>query len=528
MGDCRLGESSYPPHLRQAGYGRAAASSIHDARKPLGGIMKVLLVYPNVVHTMSPQMGLLSLGSFLREKGIDVQFCDLSFTPNRRYRDHLVSEIERWRPDIVGVSCRTLESPIAKVLCAEVKQKFPHILLICGGPHMTLKPEDILPLVDFGVIGEGEETLYDIAMVFASGRRSSIAELPNIAFLHNSQVERRPLRPLIDLETLPMPYWPLLDERHYTDHQCLPMKPGARVCGTFEGSRGCPYQCTYCNNAALMKSYKGLGTWRREKAATRLRQEILSFRAVYGLDLAFYSDEVIMTSDARTAEYRQHLSDLDLPFIFMDRPDLATETRVADMKAAGAFFCALGIESANEEYRRRLLGRQMKDKVLFDAYATMKAYGIRTHCFTIMGLPGQTKETMRATFELVRDLQPYSAQSSIFFPLPGTALEEVCREEKLLTGKVPVHLYDLSTLSFDDDRKRWIETYSKLINMGAWKKSVRSLILEFVGMRWLSVLEWLERWAAFRTVVGQKGVWATIRKVAAKLTERLAIRAARG
>ncbi len=491
--------------------------------------MKVLLVYPNVVQTMSPQMGLLSLGSLLREKGIDVRLCDLSFVPIRRYRDHLVSEIERWRPDIVGVSCRTLESHAAKALCAEVKQKFPNTLLICGGPHMTLKPEDLLPVVDFGVIGEGEETLYDIAVACADGRRSSIAEIFNIAFLYNSRVERRPLRPLIiDLGTLPIPHWSLLDERHYTDHECLPMKPGARVCGTFEGSRGCPYQCTYCGNAALMKPYKGLGAWRREKSLPRLRKEILSFRTAYGLDLAFYSDEVIMTSDARTAEYRRHLSDLDLPFIFMDRPELATETRVADMKAAGAFFCALGIESANEEYRRRFLGRQMKDKTLFDAYATMKAHGIRTHCFTIMGLPGQTNETMRATFELVRDLQPYSAQAMIFFPLPGTALEEVCREEQLLTGTLPSRLYDPSTLNYDDDHKRWIAIYAGLINTGAWKRSVRSRILEFAGTRWPSVLTWSRRWSALRFVVGQRGVWPAIQKIIAKLTEHRALGAARG
>jgi hypothetical protein len=88
-----------------------------------------------------------------------------------------------------------------------------------------------------------------------------------------------------------------------------------------------------------------------------------------------------MTSDQRTADLPQHLHDLRVPFTFMERPELFRESRVRDMKSAGALWCSLGVENGNHEFRKALLKRTMSGDSIRQAFLTIHKYGIKTHAF---------------------------------------------------------------------------------------------------------------------------------------------------
>lgn len=432
--------------------------------------MSFMFVYPNVSRAHTPQMGILTLASHLLDHGYDAFVTDLTFDQPSRYIDHVLNDIEIRKPEVVGFGLRSMELPIARELAIEIRKNYKDLLLVAGGPGATYDPDSLAGYVDFGVIGDGEDACLNIAKAMAQGSRKSIEDMPNVFFRRGEELIKNPLDPLFDLAQSPLPRYDLFDERHYTNHSFRDIVPHSEVCGVFEGSRGCPYRCTYCSNAALMDLYTGAGKWRREKPAAQMRAEIDKFRSEYGMDMMYFVDEVIMTTDERTAELRANLEDINIPFVFMERPELIRENRVKDMKAAGAYSCSIGVESGNEEYRAKILLRKMKDGTLKTAYRLMREHGVKTHAFIIMGLPDQSVETMAETFELLKELQPDTAQATTFFPLPATVLHDKVKAEGLYDRELyPTTYYESSVLNYSASHRRRIDEYAHMVNLQLWR-----------------------------------------------------------
>ncbi|MBF0146552.1 MAG: B12-binding domain-containing radical SAM protein [Magnetococcales bacterium] len=434
--------------------------------------MRFMFIYPNITRPRTPQMGILALGSHLKHHGVDVAVCDLTFHEVDQWVRVVMEEMDRWHPDMVGISLRTLEFSAALPILEAVGDRKGNTLVVAGGPHATYVPQEVAPLVDYGVMGDGEDACLAMARVMAEGRVERIRELPNVFFQHREELVKNPVGPMFDLALAPIPHYELFDERHYTDHCFLRLVPGAKVCGVFEGSRGCPYLCTYCSNAALMEINKGAGKWRREKNALQLRREMDAFSSRYGMDMMYFIDEVVMTSDRRTAELRDHLGGKRTPFIFMERPELIRENRVRDLKEAGAWSCSIGIESGDEEFRKLILKRNMPDRKILDSYRLMREYGIRTHAFVMMGMPDQSEAVMRESIRLLQTIQPDSAQATTFYPLPATQLYGRVMEMGLFDPKVrPSNYYSLSALNYSSSHKEKIAMYADMVNLELWRDS---------------------------------------------------------
>ncbi|HAT51204.1 MAG: B12-binding domain-containing radical SAM protein [Nitrospirae bacterium] len=428
--------------------------------------MRFLFVYPNEQLNHTPQMGILILGSLLETHGVDVSVCDLTFVAPDQWYPYVDKTMARFKPDVVGVSVRTMKFTLACHLLREIRKHHPEVTLVAGGPQATYSPEDVAPEVDFGIMGDGEGVCLDLCRLIAEGRRREISELPNIFFHRDGALIKNKPRPLYNLADIPLMNYALFDERHYRDHNFLHVVPGSKICGVFEGSRGCPYQCTYCSSPTLMALNKDGGKWRREKPASQIRREIDHFRSYFGhVDMLYFVDEVMMTSDARTKELRENLEDLAVPFIFSERPELITADRARDMKAAGAYSCCIGIESGNEPYRQKLLQRKMTDEKLKNGFRLMRESGVKTHALNMMGLPDQNGAIMKETFELLQVIQPDTAQATIFFPLPATVLETKVRADNLYRGhRYPDNYYQESLLDFPEGHKKAVSVYAHMVN----------------------------------------------------------------
>ena len=176
----------------------------------------------------------------------------------------------------------------------------------------------------------------------------------------------------------------------------------------------------------IMRDYRGKGTWRRQKSATRLVEELEAFRKQFGrLDYVYWVDEVWMTQTSRLAEFSElYRRRIAVPFSVMERPECMTEEKVKLMAAAGLHLVAVGLESGDASLRAKLLNRRTSQKQLEQAFLLPKKYGIRVHTFNMLGLPGQDEKSMLETWKFLRRVSPDSAQFTIFFPLKGTKLYE--------------------------------------------------------------------------------------------------------
>ncbi len=242
--------------------------------------MRVLLVIPSVDTSWEcvPSMGLMNLYLIGKELGCDMELIDLSEVLYREGLGRILSK----RYDIVGISCNFINAaPSCIQYAKDIKERYPNTLLISGGNHATLVPEDLLfNDYDYVIYGEGETTFREFLQI--SLRGESTKELKGISYLKEGRIiKNHPREPIEDLDTLPL--------NDYSEFNLEPYfkRSGLRY-ATMETSRGCVYNCAFCSTVSMW------GHKYRHKSPQRILEEFkiakklkLDFVHIYDDDVAF-------------------------------------------------------------------------------------------------------------------------------------------------------------------------------------------------------------------------------------------------
>ncbi|MHB0914824.1 MAG: B12-binding domain-containing radical SAM protein [Thermoleophilia bacterium] len=394
--------------------------------------MRVLFVYPNVARNRSPQVGLSSLAGTLRREGHEYRLFDITFLKDSEIADAYCQAIIDFKPDVIGVSCRSTEWETARSI---IRMSDASVPVIFGGPHATIDPEQVIAdgAVDMLVRGEGEGAIVDVLEGLEAG-----ADLGSVANLwlkrDNGEIVRNELRDLTaDLDTLAMPEWDLWDQRHFQEHYHQVFYPAAKIFGDLETSRGCPYACPYCLTPVLQKLYKGKGKYHREKSPQRVVAEVRKLMRERDIDYVRFVDETFIMNHKRIHELcRLYEDEVGLPFSFSTRPETVKEDTMTQLAKAGANCVSFGLESGNENYRREMLNRKTKQQEIIDAVRICKQFGVKTFAFVMIGLPREDRGKIQDTLELINLLQPDVFQITIFYPFQGTPFYRYCVDEGLL------------------------------------------------------------------------------------------------
>jgi anaerobic magnesium-protoporphyrin IX monomethyl ester cyclase len=407
--------------LKLAGRTKPESAALDFTPLPAGCTFKVLLVYPNLQRVHTPQLGIASLSACIKRIGGQARLFDITGLEPGGEVAAFGRALDAFAPDLVAISVRSNEWPLTKELIAIAHRRV--IRVVVGGPHATHAPDEAIENADIVCLGEGEGAMMDLVRALAT--ESDFTSIANLWCHAGDAIIKNPKRDLIaNLDDVPFPDWQLFDDRHIYDAYLKSLVPGTQVVAAIEGSRGCPFTCTYCSNERLMRDYKGQGTWRREKSPERMVAELAAFRETFGrLDFVYWVDEIWMTKTQRLAAFRDlYKAQIAVPFSIMERPECITEEKVAIMADAGLHTVAIGLESGDEELRTRLLDRRTDYETLVRAFRLPKRYGVRVHAFTMLGLPGQDEASMLETWRFMRRIKPTTAQFSIFYPLKGTKL----------------------------------------------------------------------------------------------------------
>ncbi len=444
---------------------------------------KVLFVYPNVQRTRTVQLGIAVLSACLKAIGVRTELFDTTMIRRGSEMEPFKRAIKEFQPDILAYSVRSSEWPLVKELLAYGRSL--GIPQIVGGPHATHSSESTIPHVDALVIGEGEGAILDI--VRRATRGLSLSGIPNTWVNTPDGVVKTPKRDLIqDLDVLPLPDWKLFDIAHTQQSYIQEIIDGVEIVAAIEGSRGCPYTCTYCSNSALMESYTGQGKWRREKSPERIVQELQAFRETFGaLDFVYWVDEIWLTGIERLRRFRDaYKSGVGVPFSIMERPECITEEKIKVISDAGLHYIAIGLESGDAELRGKLLQRHTKLDVLRRAFILPKQYGVHVHAFTMLGLPGQDEASMMKTWHFMRQILPNSAQFTIFQPLEGTKLHDQVIEMGMYDpDDATESFYEGTALRQDGIDNKLVRRYRLLFDRYAIRPGVWSVIAFHSGRR---------------------------------------------
>ncbi|MCU0848984.1 MAG: B12-binding domain-containing radical SAM protein [Spirochaetes bacterium] len=414
---------------------------------------KVMLINPPYPfeESPSPPFGLMSLAAYLEEKGFEVIIEDYVVNP---YSDERVRKtIERFRPSFVGATAVTMNVNRALSILGECRNADPGLVILLGGPHATFDPGSILesnPHIDYIVRREGEITTAELLASLIKG--NDIESIKGISFRKNGTAIHAPDRPFIeDINILPYPARHLVELGKYRAIG-LPVN--------MVTSRGCPFECVFCVGSKMV------GRRVRYFAVDRVVDEfeMLSkkgFRQINIVDDLFTSNRERCISVCIEIIERG----IDHPWTAFARVDTVSPDLLSWMKRAGCTTLCFGIESGNQGILNRV-----KKKINLDgikkAVDMCNGAGIVPMTSYILGLPGETPETVRETLELARRLSP-SYGYHILAPFPGTEVREKKEE------------FGIRILSDDWDRYDANQSVSESVTMPG--SEVDRIVGEFNG-----------------------------------------------
>ena len=380
--------------------------------------MKVLFVYPDIsgVERYGARKfyhGLGYLSAVLKQGG---HRTSLIYLQRELSRDEFLAEVDARDPDLVGFSSTTHQHPYVERCAGWLKERYPELLIVSGGIHPTLAPEQVIAndAIDIACVGEGEYTLLELASRLEAG--GDYADVSGLWVRCDGEIIHNPLRPLVqDLDELPFA------DRELFDYEEMLRENDGWV--DMMGGRGCPYDCSYCCNPGLRKRYRGLGKYVRFRRVSHVMAEIRAIAERYEIKTINFQDDTFTVDRDWTLEFcHSYASQYDYPFWINTRVERIDGEVVRALAEAGCKGVRIGIESGNERLRNEILKRRMSNEEIIRAFRLLRKHGLETYSCNMLGLPGETLEMIRETVELNRQLEPTEFQFSVFYPYPMTEL----------------------------------------------------------------------------------------------------------
>lgn len=374
--------------------------------------MNILLVNPPYVGGYKkltidlPPMGLAYLASALRQNGHNVQIADLNLG-----KKELPSRFSDF--DLVGITSDTPRNPLALNIAAQAKQY--NIPVAMGGPHVSFMPEETLQtgVVDYIARGEGEFILQSLANHLENNLE--LEGVPGLTYKQGEQIIHNPhsSETVQDISSLPYPSRDLLPMHKYTG------KLGKLKATSIIGSRGCPFNCSFCVASELF------GVRWRPREPEDIIEEIEYVKNKYNISGFFFMDDNHTLKPDRVIRLCELINkkDLNISWWCCSRANTLVEREdmVQSMAEAGLDMVFVGVESANQE-TLDCYNKNISADTSYQAIKTLKKYNIRTMASFIIGNLEETEKMIKKTIHFAKDLKPEIAQFSILTPYPGTQL----------------------------------------------------------------------------------------------------------
>jgi radical SAM superfamily enzyme YgiQ (UPF0313 family) len=369
-----------------------------------------------------PPQGLGYLSAFLEQNNHTTKIVDLyafggdGFTNNAFVSQEEIGQqldididqtINEFRPDFIGMYVHTMSFESACALSLYLRQAFPSIKQVCGGPHPTLMPESIPDTFDFVVSGEGEYALVDIvegrvSSRFTRGKRLSSEELENLSWPDFDHFWQKPYN------------WSL---KLFNQN----ISPVFTICT----SRGCPFHCRFCGVKKIYPKYICI-------SAEHLFKRMRYLHSKYHVSIYYFREDNFTAHLGRLDRFCELIIDsgIDFKWVCESRVRELSCSLIAKMAEAGCIGLYIGCESGSS----KVLETMRKDESVEDyleKFPVLHKHGIATYTTWVYGTPGESSEDRRLTDELIKHLNPVSVDRFVFIGIPiSDFYEEIVREGK--------------------------------------------------------------------------------------------------
>ncbi|BDZ72118.1 B12-binding domain-containing radical SAM protein [Methanobacterium petrolearium] len=389
--------------------------------------MKVLFINPpyfnskyKFIGLVAPPLGIAYMAAVLEENDIDVQIIDAAAL--EMSWETLESEIRRISPQIIAITALTPTIYHGLQTAQLAKKTCPEAMVIMGGYHPSFNYQEILEkdYVDLVIIGEGEYTMLELVKTMENG-----GDIKNVKGIAYGDGVLTPPRPLIqDLDELPFPARHLLPMDHY---KILNMKLDT---ATLISGRGCPMQCSFCASAALH------GNRLRMRSTDNVVDEMEHLIQDHDAGMIAFMDDTFTLKPSRVEEICDEIMrrDIDVYWGCTARVDNLSEKVLRKLSDSGCITLFLGVESADQQQLDRV-NKQITIEKIRQAFSLARENDIRTIASVVLGMPGDTRESIERTIKFTKELNPSYAVFSLATPYPGTRFYQEAVQDNLIRVK---------------------------------------------------------------------------------------------
>ena len=391
---------------------RIALIKVQDSTKEVG---LVSIQYPvNVSY----------LAQVCLDLGCQTEVWDFCVEPYDE--DYIKQKIQRFKPEIIGLSCVTPAINNGHQIAKWIKEVDESILTLIGGVHVTCLPNETMeefPCFDLGVLREAEEILPDI--IQAHENQKSLSGIPGTIYREGGNIVSAPPRELPDVNLIPYPNRNILPLDWYsTQHASRGISRKFWEIIEVDSSRGCPYPCTFCNVEITH------GRSMRFRNPENVHKEIEPCVKNFGTNFVIFNDSTFTINKQRAIEIVQ-----DLPGLGIEGYDVCAHVNTVDFQMMESFAksgctkISFGVESGSDRVLKRI-GKNANQKSIRRAFQLAKRVKIPiVEATFILGADlHETEEDIEATEKLIKEIRPDIVGVGIITPYPGTPQFEEIRQ----------------------------------------------------------------------------------------------------
>ncbi len=456
----------------------------------------------------TPPIALAYLAAALIDQGFDVTPIDalgeaidqvrLYENPECQVRGLSIEEIIERIPEktgVIAVSCMfSQEWLFVRKIIENIKIAYPDIPIVIGGEHATAAPEHILetcPEVELCALGEGEETIVDIAKYFPQSPK----KISGVVYRRDGQICRtQPRIRIRDVSEIPRPAWHLFPLEPYLERK-YGQGISAGRCIPILATRGCPFECTFCSNKKM---------W-TQRYYTRNPQDVIDeiegYVKSYNVDhIEFFDSTAIVKKDWVLA-FGRLLQERNLKIIWSlpsgTRSEALDEQVTALLAKTNCRYLVYAAESGSPDMLKYIKKKVQLDKMI-TSMKSAKTNGLNLRCNLMLGLPKEKRKDVWKTLFFQIKLAFVGVDDAplyMFSPYPGTAIYEYLRE----AGRIP---------KMDDNYYRSLLCQMDLTETSSYCENISPKELGFYRLLGMCVFYGLSY------ILRPKRIWRSIRNIA--------------
>ncbi|KLU70619.1 MAG: hypothetical protein RHS_3534 [Robinsoniella sp. RHS] len=422
--------------------------------------MKLLLAAINAKYIHS-NLAVYSLRAFAREFEEHIEIAE--YTINH-YTDDILQDIYKKKPDVIAFSCYIWNLEYVKILMEDLAKILPDTRIWAGGPEVSFDAVTFLeayPQVSGVMIGEGEQTFYDLTAYYVRG--GELEQIKGIAYRNKqNKIIQNPSNPILDMDTLPFMYGD--------------MKDFANKIVYYESSRGCPFSCSYCLSSIDKKL--------RFRSLSLIEKE-LQFFLDHKVPQVKFVDRTFNCNHRHAQGIWNYIREHDngiTNFHFEIAADLLNEEELQLLGTLrpGLVQLEIGVQSTNMETIQEI-DRVMDFEALKQIVGRIRrGKNIHQHLDLIAGLPYENYDSFVRSFNDVYALKPDQFQLGFLKVLKGSKMH-LNAEQYGISYKTRPQYEVLST--------RWL-SYEEVLKLKAVEEMVE---VYYNSLQFANTVQFLER-----------------------------------